>query len=95
MRKISKELGVPRTTLRRWIRVFKSRKARSKAAIRAILVARRQAALEAWEALSELVRRVSRALGFDAKCELVLSQANVLLCYAKSEGHVPWNVPLL
>lgn len=95
VREISRELGVPRTTLGRWIRTFKAKEARIAAAMRAILVACRQKAAEAREALAELVERASRALGFKAECRLVSSQTNVLLCYAKSEGHVPWSVPLL
>ena len=95
VREISRALGVPRTTLGRWIRAFKAKEARIAAAMRAILVACRQKATEARETLAELVERAGRALGFAAKCRLVSSQANVLLCYAKSEGHVPWSVPLL
>lgn len=95
VRRISEELGVPRTTLGRWIRTFKTKEARIAAAMRAILVACRQKAAEARETLAELVGRASRALGFKAKCKLVSSRTNVLLCYAKSEGHVPWSVPLL
>ena len=95
VRRISEELGVPRTTLSRWIRAFKTKEARIAAAMRAILVACRQRAAEARETLAELVERASRALGFKAKCRLVSSQTNVLLCYAKSEGHVTWSVPLL
>jgi len=95
VRRISEELGVPRTTLGRWIRTFKTKEARIAAAMRAILVACRQKAAEARETLAELVGRASRALGFKAKCKLVSSRTNVLLCYAKSEGHVTWSVPLL
>jgi len=95
VRRISEELGVPRTTLSRWIRAFKTKEARIAAAMRAILVACRQRAAEARETLAELVGRASRALGFKAKCKLVSSRTNVLLCYAKSEGHVTWSVPLL
>ncbi len=95
VRRISEELGVPRTTLGRWIRTFKTKEARIAAAMRAILVACRQRAAEARETLAELVGRASRVLGFKAKCKLVSSRTNVLLCYAKSEGHVTWSVPLL
>ena len=95
VRRISEELGVPRTTLSRWIRAFKTKEARIAAAMRAILVACRQRAAEARETLAELVGRASRVLGFKAKCKLVSSRTNVLLCYAKSEGHVTWSVPLL
>jgi transposase-like protein len=37
VRRISEELGVPRTTLSRWIRAFKTKEARIAAAMRAIL----------------------------------------------------------